>query len=378
MIYLDHNATTPVEPAVVEAMTPFLGEFYGNPSSLYRWGRLVRDAVEQAREQVAALVDVKPNQVIFTSGGTEANNHALQAVLRCAKAGARLAVSRIEHSSVRATALALESQGWGVNWIPVDRCGQISVSALAEILTSGSFALVSCMMANNETGVIQPVSEVAALSREHRALFHTDAVQAAGKLPLDFRAAGAHLMSLSAHKISGPKGVGALIVDRTIDLQPLLYGGGQEHGLRGGTENVAGIVGFGKAAELIRTRLPEQASQLHKLRQRLEAGLETLAGITIMARQAPRLANTVQFTVAGVEGEMLVMALDRLDIAVSSGSACASGGGQPSPVLLAMGVDENLARSAIRVSLGKQNTEAEIDRFVAALGKILHDFGLTE
>ncbi len=364
-----------MDDRVVEVMAPFLAKYYGNPSSLYRWGRIARDAIEQARAQVASLVNATPNQVIFTSGGTEANNLALQGWMRKFPGG-KLAVSAIEHSSVLETAQGLQQQGWQTSFIPVQASGVISADALDELLDDSDIQLVSCMAANNETGVVQPVAELAQIARQHNTLFHSDAVQAAGKLPLDFPGMGVQMMTLSAHKIYGPKGVGALIVDKNLELMPLLYGGGQERRLRGGTENVAGIIGFGKAAELVLQERESQAKHLLSLRQQLEAGLMTIPGVEIFAQQIPRLPNTIQFGVNGVDGEMLVMSLDRENIAVSSGSACASGGSEPSHVLVAMGVEENLARSAVRISLGKDNTANEVERFLLSLQSILQSFGV--
>ncbi len=372
MIYLDHNATTPLDPRVRAALQPYLERFYGNPSALYRWGRLVRDAVEQARAQVAALVGASPAQVVFTSGGTEANNLALQGYCR-AHSGRTLMVSRIEHPSVLEAAAGLARQGTTVVQVAVDGEGRIDPDHLAGQLKAHPRALVSCMLANNETGVIQPLADLVAVAHRHGACFHTDAVQAAGRLALDFEQLGVQMLSLSAHKLYGPKGVGALVLDRALGLEPLLYGGGQEQGLRGGTENVIGIVGFGAAAELARQEREARQAHLADLRRRLEAGLRRLPGVTIFAAGARRLANTVQFGVAGIDGEMLVMALDRHRIAVSSGSACASGGGRPSHVLLAMGVEAGLAKSAVRVSLGKDNTAEEVDAFLTALQRTLDE-----
>lgn len=375
MIYLDHNATTPMDERVVEAMLPFLKTFYGNPSALYRWGRLARDAVEQARTQVAALVGAHSAQVIFTSGGTEANNLALKGWIE-AHPGRAIAVSVIEHASVREVVQAQELRGVPTCWLPVDAEGRILVDGLAELLERKPIGLVSCMLANNETGVLQPVAEAARVAAAHGICFHTDAVQASGRMPLNFETLGVQMMSLSSHKIYGPKGVGALIIDRSLALEPLHHGGGQEQGLRGGTENVAGIVGFGKAAELALAELETRMKHVCTLRERLEAGLAELPGVVIFGGRAERLPNTVFMGVAGLDGEMLVMALDRKKIAVASGSACRSGGGQPSHVLLAMGVEETLAKSAIRISLGKDNTEEDVMRFLNSLIEILHGFGM--
>ncbi|WP_022948852.1 cysteine desulfurase family protein [Methylohalobius crimeensis] len=374
MIYLDHNATTPLDERVVEAMLPFLHRFYGNPSSLYRWGRLTRDAVEQARVQVSALAGAHPSQVIFTSGGTEANNLALKGWCDN-NPGKAIAVSAIEHASVRETAQALSRKSVPVHWLPVDADGVVQVDALAE-LPRNTLGLVSCMFANNETGVIQPLSKLVEIAAREGIACHTDAVQAVGRLPLRFNDSGVGMMSLSGHKVYGPKGVGALIVDQASILAPLLNGGDQEYGLRGGTENVAGIVGFGKAAELALAERESSADQLAALRERLEAGLARLPGVIIFGRDAERLPNTVQMTIPGMDGEMLVMALDREKIAVSSGSACASGGSEPSHVLLAMDVEEALAKGAIRISLGKDNTEQDVERFLSVLAGVVSAFGV--
>ncbi|MFN3920102.1 MAG: cysteine desulfurase family protein [Methylohalobius sp.] len=375
MVYLDHNATTPLEPRVVEAMLPFLKGFYGNPSALYRLGRLARDAVEQARAQVAALVGVDPSQVIFTSGGTEANNLALKGWIK-AHPGRAVAVSSVEHASVQEVVQAQERCNVPVHSLAVDAEGRIQVEGLVNLIEREPIGLVSCMLANNETGVLQPVAELAQIATARGICFHTDAVQAIGRVAVDFKALGVQMMSVSSHKIYGPKGVGALIVDRSLALQPLFYGGGQEYGLRAGTENVAGIVGFGKAAELAAAELEARAGHVRVLRERLEAGLAELPGVVIFGRGAQRLPNTVFMGLPGIDGETLVMALDRKKIAVASGSACSSGSGRPSHVLLAMGVEETLAKSAIRISLGKDNTEEDIMRFLRALTEIVHGLGV--
>lgn len=375
MIYLDHNATTPLDERVLEAMLPYQGRFYGNPSSLYRLGRVSRGAIDAAREQVAALVGAEPREVIFTAGGTEANNLALKGLAYRLPVGS-IAAAATEHPSIWAPLHFLQGQGWKVDTIPVDANGRIQTGRLHALSEEGPLRFAAVMLANNETGVIQDISELAGRLRERGAYLHCDAVQVAGKIPLDFKTCGAHLLSISAHKMYGPKGAGALIADRSVPLEALLHGGGQERDLRGGTENVAAIVGFGKAAELAQAEMEARRGQLLGLRKRLEAGLENLPGITIFAQGAERLPNTVQFGIAGIDGETLVMALDRQGIAVSSGSACASGAGEPSPVLLAMGISPESAKSAIRVSLGKGNTESDVDRLLAALASIMTGFGL--
>lgn len=366
LIYLDYNATTPLEPRVWAAMAPFLREHYANPSSIHSPGRLTRTAVEQAREQVAALVNAHPSQVVFTSGGTEANNLALKGVMANYR-GQCLAVSATEHASVLEPARAMAEQDWQLNIIRADELGRISTAALADALTPHT-RLVSVMAANNETGVIQDIAVLSELVRRAGAVFHTDAVQAAGKLSLDFPGCGAHLMSLSAHKIYGPKGAGALIMDKGLELQPLLHGGGQEQGLRGGTENVAGIVGFGMAAELARSARAERAAHSLQLRQHFERRLrQDLPEIMIVAEQAERLANTVMVLVPGIEGGTLLMQLDQAGIAVSSRSACSAASAEPSHVLAAMGLVGEAGRSAIRISFGRDNTVADVDALAAVL-----------
>jgi cysteine desulfurase len=367
MIYFDHNATTPIDDRVLEAMLPFLKSFYGNPSSLYRHGRLVRSAIDTAREQVAALVGVQPSQVVFTSGGTEANNLALMAL----KPGDKLAISAIEHPSISELAEYLASLGHKLKLIEVDRHGLITQEAVDETIRFHP-GLVSIMLANNETGIIQDVADVAQQLREKGIIVHTDAVQALGKIPFNFNRLGVNMMSLSSHKIYGPKGCGGLVFDKAVSLKPMLLGGGQEQGLRAGTENTPAIIGFGKAAELALAELAQRAEQLQKLRKILEERLISIPGISIFAKEAERLPNTVQFGIEGMDGEMLLMKLDQKGIAVSSGSACASGGGRPSPVLAAMGVGAELAKSAIRVSLGKSNTEAEVIEFIDLLETLVN------
>lgn len=366
MIYLDHNATTPLDERVLEAMLPFLKSFYGNPSALYRLGRLSRSAVETAREQVAALVGVATDQVVFTSGGTESNNLALNAI----KNHSRLLISSIEHPSITEPVERLRNRRCSVDILAVNENGLFGRDSFEQCRAKRpDFA--SLILANNETGVIQSIAEWAGFLREQGAVVHTDAVQAAGKMPLAFDSLNVHLMSISGHKIYGPKGSGALIIDKNFQLEPLQLGGGQEQGYRAGTENVPAIVGFGKAAELALSEITQWRKQMLHLRRLLEQGLTELNAI-IFSQAADRLPNTVQFGMDGVDGEMLLMQLDKKGFAVSSGSACASGGGMPSPVLTAMGIAQDLAKSALRVSLGKANTEADIAEFIQCLKTILN------
>ena len=367
-IFLDHNATTPLDPRVLDKMLPWLRGVHGNPASVHRYGREAQVAMQAARRQVAALVNAEPAQVVFTGGGTEADNLALRGVCHGAPHG-RLLVSAIEHAAIQETAEALAKDGWQVERIPVDSECRLDLEAL-ETLLGKDARLVSVMAANNETGAMQNVQAAVELTHACGALLHTDAIQAAGKMPLDFAALGVNLMTLSAHKLNGPRGVGALIRDRRMDLAPQITGGGQEQGLRGGTEDLAGIVGFGAAAAFAHTEMQTRAERLRALRERLETGLKQLPGARIFAERAERLPNTVQFGVAGYDGGWLVMELDRRGIAVSSGSACHSSSGKPSHVLLAMGLDEATARSAVRVSLGPDNSADDVDALLVALGAI--------
>ncbi|AMK75551.1 MULTISPECIES: cysteine desulfurase family protein [Methylomonas] len=361
MIYLDHNATTRCDERVLEAMLPYLSGMYGNPSSLYKLGRIARSAIDIAREQVAALIDASAARIVFTSGGTEANALALANAR-----GVGLAISAIEHPSIFENAECYRRNFKYLQSLAVDRAGVLPLLSLDNVKWQvGDMA--SVMLANNETGLIQDVAAIAEHLSECGVNVHTDAVQALGKMPFSFKKLGVKLMSLSSHKIYGPKGCGALVVAEDFVLKPLQRGGDQEHGWRAGTENVVAIVGFGKAAELAKAEMGLRELRMLGLRTRLEQALRTIPGLVIFAEHAKRLPNTVQFGIPGINGEMLLMRLDQRNIAVSSGSACSASSGEVSPVLAAMGVDASLARSAIRVSLGKDNNETEIDQFVDAL-----------
>ena len=369
--YLDHNATTHLDPRVLEAMLPYLSGPSANASSLHRYGRIARDAVEQARAQVAKLVRCEAKEIVWTSGGTEANNLALKGMTAGVPAS-RVLYGATDHPAVMEAAESLVALGWGVEAIAVDTCGLISFHALEQQLARDAVRLISVMRANNETGVIQDVERVAQLAHAMQALVHVDAVQALGKIALDVNALDCDLMSLSAHKIYGPKGAGALVVRSHVDLAAIQHGGAQERGLRGGTENVAAIVGFGAAAELAAAELDARAVQALQLRERLQAALQAMPSVILFgAKAAQRLPNTVQFAIDGWDGEALLMALDRKGFAVSSGSACASGSGEPSHVLLAMGHDRVTAKGAIRVSFGKDNSVEDVAGFLAALTQIV-------
>jgi cysteine desulfurase len=376
--YFDHNATTPLDPRVLEAMLPYLAQQYGNASSRHEYGRAARRAVDEARQRVAFAAGAHPTEVVFTSGGSEANNLFLKGAAACLTPG-MVAISAIEHPCVREPAKQLQRGGWKLREIAVDvHCRVAAADFLAAL--DEKPALVSVMLANNETGAVQDVAVLAERARSARAWFHTDAVQAFGKRAMDFRElnrAGVHGMTLSAHKLGGPKGAGALLVDKRVELQPLIAGGGHERGLRSGTENVAAIVGFGLAAELAVASLELRAGQLEALRAELEVGLAE-QGAVLFAAAAERLPNTSYFAFAGIDGETLVGKLDRAGFAVAAGAACSSANPEPSHVLLAMGVAPSLARGAVRVSLGADNTEAQVREFLAALRTtILQLKGLT-
>jgi cysteine desulfurase len=369
-VYLDNNATTPLDEKVLQAMLPYMGQVTGNPSSVHRFGRLQKDAIEQARESVAQLLGARADQVFFTSGGTESNNLLLNGFsqrLAEQQACGRLAVSAIEHMSILEPARHLRL---ATDIIAADENGHITLSALEQVMTEQTL-LVSVMSANNETGVIQELSPLVDYARRQNCYFHTDASQAAGKIPLNFAESGVHAMTVSAHKLYGPAGVGALVIDKQLPISKLQYGGSQEKNLRAGTENVPAIVGFGKAAELALSDMQARMSDVQALRDMLEDGLRKISEVTIFAEKAKRLPNTVQFGVNGFDGEALLMQLDRKAIAVSSGSACTSSKTQASHVLKAMQVDDALANSAVRVSLGKNNTVSDVEALLAALHDII-------
>lgn len=368
-VYLDHNATTPLHPEVLQAMLPLLQSMVGNPASLHRFGRLQKHALEGAREQVAALVDAHPDQVIFTSGGTEANNLLVKGIAASGSVS-RIAVSSVEHMSLLEPAAQLGTE-CAVDYIAVDGDGRVTAQSLQQAIRPDT-GLVSVMSANNETGVIQDVRLLAGIANEKGIRFHTDASQAAGKIPVSFREWGVHAMTLSSHKLYGPLGAGALIVDKRLPLRAQLHGGSQEHRLRAGTENVPAIAGFGAAAELAAKQLGDRAAHALELREALERGLAEIPSATVFAQNAERLPNTVQFGVKGFDGETLLMQLDRMGIAVSSGSACTSGKTEPSHVLEAMGVPRELALSAVRVSFGKDNTLADVRSLLQALSEIIN------
>lgn len=378
-VYFDHNATTALDPLVLDAMLPWLmgqGGLVGNPSSRHEYGRQARQAIDLARQHVAAALGAHPSEIILTGTGTEANNVFIKGVAESCP-GRRLAISAIEHPSVLKPAAQLAKRGWQLTVLPVDSEGRVDAVVFGQQMAAGvamKAALVSVMLANNETGVLQDIAPLAAAARGAGAFFHTDAVQAFGKHSIDFRAlnaSGVNALTVSAHKIGGPKGVGALVVDKRVELLPQTVGGGQERGLRSGTENVAAIVGFGAACEHLVRRGVKSHESIAVLRARLERGLNAL-GAVIFGQAAARLPNTSFFAFSGIEGETLVGKLDRAGFAVASGSACSSAQPEPSHVLRAMGVPDTLAQGAVRVSLSASNTEQEVEAFLSTLESTLN------
>ncbi|HEY6292919.1 MAG TPA: cysteine desulfurase NifS [Terriglobia bacterium] len=365
-IYLDNNATTPVAPEVAEAMRPYLHEEFGNASSVHGFGQRAREAVEQAREHVARLINAHPAEVVFTSGGTESDNAAVFGAVEAARprslAGPKHVISTpIEHPAVLYGLRALERRQVDVTYVPAGSGGVVDPADVERAIRPET-VLITVMLANNEIGTLQPLAEIGHLARERHIVFHTDAVQAVGKVPVDVEALGLDLLSLSAHKLYGPKGVGALYIRKGTRLEPLLHGGHHERDRRPGTENVPGIVGLGAASELAGQRLAAEALRLATLRDRLESGLlARVENARVNGDPGRRQPNTLNLGFEGIKGESLVMALDLAGVACSTGSACASGSVEPSHVLQALGLSRDDARSSIRLSLGRYNTEADID-----------------
>ena len=369
-IYFDHSATTPLDPRVLAAMEPFLDGAFGNPSSLHEEGRAAREAVETARAQVAALIGALPEEIIFTGSGTEADNLALIGAVRASGKPGHVVTSSIEHAAILETCRFLTASGTKITHLPVDAEGIVRTDSLLRALHS-NVTIVSVMAANNVVGTIQPIEELAQLTKLHGVLFHTDAVQAGGKIPLNVNRLHVDLLSLSAHKLHGPKGVGALYVRKGVQLSPIVFGGGQERGLRSATENVAAIVGFGAAAAIAQEEVATESERLLRFRQRIARELsEKFPDSYLFGHPVLRLPGHLSFGFRGREKDLgtLLTALDRAGVAVSAGSACsAHHSGEPSSVLLAMGYDAERARGLLRLSLGRFNTQAEIDRFLKIL-----------
>ena len=363
-VYLDNNATTPVLPEVLEAMRPYFAEHFGNASSIHHHGQETRAAVERARESVAALLGCRPSEVVFTSGGTEGDNLAISGLTR---AGDHVISSTIEHHAVLNSCKHLEAMGCEVTYIPVDGRGLVDPDDVRRALRPNT-RLITIMMANNETGVLQPVEEIGKIAAEADVYFHTDAVQAAGKLPIEVKRLGCDLLSISGHKLHAPQGVGAIYVRKGTVLQPMFYGGSHERSRRAGTENVPGIVGLGKAAELAREALERgDLARMSAMRDRIEQTILSEVDATgVNGEGAPRVPNTTNIHFDYIEGEALVIALDLKGLAVSTGAACSSGAIEPSHVLTAMGLPPEIARASLRFSLGKQNTPDDIE-FALAL-----------
>jgi cysteine desulfurase len=368
-IYFDHNATTPVDPAVVDAVCHVLRDDFGNASSVHRFGQRAKAILDEARSAVAELVGGDPSEVVFTSGGTEADNFALRGVAEALEPAGRkhLIASAIEHEAVLNTLKALAKRGWTTTLLPVDASGVVKVEALESALTDDT-ALVSVMHANNEIGTIQPVAELARVAHARGALVHTDAVQSTGKIPVNVRSLGVDLLSLSAHKFNGPKGVGALWIKRGTRIGPLMTGGKHERNRRAGTENVPAIAGLGVAARLAATKLDVDAQRLAALRDALESRvLAAVDGTTVNGVRDGRVPNTTNISFDGVEAESLLIALDLEGIAVSTGSACSSGTLEPSHVLRAMGLPTHRTQNSIRISLGAGNTPEQVDYLIDKL-----------
>ena len=371
-IYLDSNATTALAPEVLEAMLPYLQESFGNPSSLHAFGRPVKETIRETRDTVAAFLSARARDIIFTGGGTEADNLAILGIVAAADAGRRhLVTSVVEHPAVLQAMKYLQKRGFEVSFVDVDEDGRLTKAALRAHLRSDTL-LVSIMMANNETGVIQPIEELAACAHDVGAYFHTDAVQSCGKVPVDVEELGVDLLSLSAHKFHGPKGVGALYVRRGTEFRSVFHGGGQERSRRPGTENVAGIVGLSEAVRQVRKHLTTEQKRQADLRDELEGRvLKAIKGSYVNGRRGPRTPNTTNFRFDGADGERIALVLDHEGFAVSTGAACASGAVEPSHVLIAMGLSPEQVQGSIRVSLSRYTSAEDIGVFALALEAVV-------
>lgn len=372
-VYLDHSATTPVDQRVLEAMLPFFSMDFGNPNSLHTWGRKARQAVDQARDEVSRLINAEPSEIIFTGGGSEADNIAIKGVAFAKKdKGRHIITSAIEHHAVLDTCKWLEKEGFDITILPVDEYGTIRPEELRKAIRPDTI-LVTIHFANNEIGTVQPIEQLGNICREQGVLFHTDAVQAAGHISIDVKKLPIDLMTMAAHKMYGPKGVGALYIKKGVKIVPLIHGGGQERGLRSGTENTAGIVGFGKAAALASDRLAKDEPEKERnLRDRLIDGiLEKIEDAMLTGHRTERLPFHASFCFRYIEGESLLLRLDALGIGASSGSACTSGSLEPSHVLLAIGLPHEIAHGSLRLTLGKDTSEEDIDYVLENLPKVV-------
>ncbi len=360
-IYLDHGATTPLDPRVLEAMIPFLKEDFGNPSSLHFFGREVKKQLEEAREKVAGILGAEPEEIIFTSGGTEADNLALGGVVRALREkGKHIITTAVEHHAVLDTCTALKKEGFDITILPVDRYGMVEPQHVKEAIREDTL-LVSVIYGNNEVGTVQPLEKIGQITREKGVLLHTDAVQTVGNLPLEVEKLQVDLLALSAHKFYGPKGAGILYCRQGIEIDRMLHGGGQERGRRAGTENVPGIIGMARAMEIVVEEKEENTRRMEKLRDKLIEGLLSMEDVYLNGHPTRRLAGNVNASFEYIEGEALLLSLDYKGIAASSGSACSSGSMEPSHVLLAMGIPEQTAHGSVRFTLGRHTTEEEID-----------------
>ncbi|HXG13884.1 MAG TPA: cysteine desulfurase family protein [Candidatus Nitrosotenuis sp.] len=371
MIYLDNAASTQISDEVLQEMLPYLKENYGNPSSIHRFGRVATKAIETARKRVADLIGAQPSEILFTSGGTESNNTALFGIVNAKKG--QVITSSVEHDAILEPCKKLESQGCSVIYLPVDNTATVDVEELKSVISKETL-LVSIMYANNEVGTIQPIKEIAQICKQYAVPFHTDAVQAAGKVPVNVKELGVDLMSVSSHKINGPKGVGALYIRSGLKIDPYLLGGGQESGLRSGTENVANIVGFGKACQLAKENLDRNTTYLRNLRDTLvDKVTKEISHVTLNGHKENRLPNNAHFTFLGVNGEDLIIKLDENGIAASTGSACSVKTQKASHVLAAMGFSHEQITGSLRLTVGLTNTPQEIEQTVDALKKIVSE-----
>lgn len=372
MIYMDYNATTPCDKRVVGEMLPFFHEEFGNPSSLYEKARKVKKVVEENRRKIALLLDCSEEEIFFTSGGSESDNWAIKGVaFALREKGNHIITSQIEHHAVLNTVKFLEKIGYEITYAPVDKYGVVDIDFVKKAIKKETI-LISIMYANNEIGTIQPVEEISKIAKEKGVYFHTDAVQVVGKIPFSVREKGIDLLSLSGHKFYGPKGIGALYIRKGVKIMPFIHGGHQEKGKRAGTENTAGIVGLGKAAEIAKIEMNEEAIRVKKLRDELENGIkERIPEIIINGHPEKRLYNTLNLCVKYVEGESMLLHLDFEGICVSSGSACTSGSLEPSHVLLAIGIPAEIAHGSLRLSLGKYNTREDVDKVLDTLPKVV-------
>ena len=370
-VYLDHAATTPVDKEVLEAMLPFFDEKFGNASSLHAYGREAREALEKSREEVAKLINADADEIIFTGSGTESDNLAIKGIAFKHGRG-HIITSKIEHPAVLETCKYLEKKGFDVTFLPVDEYGLVKPEDVENAIRDDTI-LISIMHANNEIGTIEPIEEIGEIARKHGILFHTDAVQSAGKIEIDVKKINVDLLSMSSHKIYGPKGVGALYVRRGVKLEPVLHGGGHEKGMRSSTENVAGIVGFAKACEICRRRMHVDADKITRLRDKIIKEVLKIEESYLTGHPTRRLPNNASFYFKGIEGESLVLMLDAKGIATSTGSACSSKKLQASHVLLAIGIRPEDAHGSLRVTLGRENTEEEIDYFLEVLPEVVEE-----